>query len=126
MQVLDQYFDALRNCDWQSLAQTLAEDVHRTGPFLDVVQGKRAYVDFLSGVIPAMKNYELVVSRTRKLEDGEVLVELSEILDLNGERREFPEALTFGFDSAGRILRVNIFIKQPPADQGRMGSAESA
>ena len=114
MQALDQYVDALRTQNWGSLAGCLAEDVHRTGPYLDEVRGREAYVAFLARVIPAMKNYELVVHRVRKLDDETALVELSEILDLEGVRTECPEAILFGFDGQGLIRRVDIYIKQPP------------
>jgi hypothetical protein len=34
--VLERYFDALRTHGWESLAGCLSDDVHRTGPYLDV------------------------------------------------------------------------------------------
>ena len=119
---LDQYFDALRTQNWESLAACLAEDVHRTGPYLDVVRGKKAYVDFLAGVIPRLENYDLKVSEIRALEDGSALVLLRESMDRNGVRLEFPEALVFDFDAAGQIQKVDIYLKQPP-DAGRRESA---
>ena len=112
---LEQYFEALRAQDWESLATCLADEVHRTGPYLDVVRGKQAYVEFLSGVIPTLRNYELKVFRIRELDGGSALVELRETLDVEGVRTEFPEALLFDFDDDGFILRVDIYIKQPPA-----------
>jgi hypothetical protein len=113
-ETLQRYFDALRNQDWRALDACLTDDVHRTGPYLDHVQGKRAYVEFLSAVIPTLKNYELNVSRIRELADGSALVELSESLDMNGLRREIPEVLLFDFDEGGSIARVDVYIKQPP------------
>jgi predicted ester cyclase len=114
MRVLDAYFEALRTQDWPRLAACLAEDVHRTGPYLDVVQGRQAYVDFLARVIPTLPNYELVVHRVRTLDGGTALVELCELLDVQGVRTEFPELLLFDFDAAGAIVRVDVYIKQPP------------
>ena len=114
MRVLDQYFEALRTQDWESLAPCLAEDVHRTGPYLDVVRGRQAYVEFLSGVIPTLRNYELRVRRVRKLDADSAVVELSEIVDVGGVRTEFPEVLLFEFDEVGSIVRIDIYIKQPP------------
>lgn len=114
MRVLERYVAAMRNQDWDGLAECLAEDVHRTGPYLDVVRGRQAYVDFLSGVIPTLPNYTNKVSRIRELEGGSALVELSEILDVDGVRTEIPEALLFDFDPHGRILRVDVFVKHPP------------
>jgi hypothetical protein len=113
--VLERYFDALRSHGWESLAGCLTDDVHRTGPYLDVVRGRQAYVEFLAGVIPGLPNYELRVSRIRELEGGSALVELNEVLDVDGVRTEFPEALVFDFAPDGRIQRVDVFIKQPPS-----------
>lgn len=122
-QVLDRYFEALRSQDWESLAACLAEDVRRTGPYLDVVQGKEAYVEFLAGVIPTLLNYELKVHGVRPLEGGSALVLLSEILARDGVQTEFPEALVFDFDDAGLIQRVDIYIKQPPRVRAEEGEA---
>ena len=113
MQVLDDYFDALRTQDWERLAKCLSEDVRRTGPYLDVVDGRTAYVEYLSRVIPKLPNYDLRVRRTRELAGGSALVELSEFTDVDGVRTEFPELITFDFDAAGAISRVDIYIKQP-------------
>ena len=112
--VLERYFAAMRAHDWDALAATLAEDVHRTGPYLDHVRGRQAYVDFLAGVIPKLPNYALEVARIRELVGGGALVELSESLDRDGQRMSHPEALLFDFDRDGRIARVDIYIKRPP------------
>ena len=112
--VLERYFEAMRACDWPALAESLAEDVHRTGPFLDEVRGREAYVEFLAGVIPKLPNYALEVARIRPIEGGGALVELSETIDRKGLRYTTPEALLFEFDAAGRIARVDVYIKRPP------------
>ena len=117
MKILDQYFDALRNQDWESLGETLSENVRRTGPYLDVVEGRDRYVAYLGAVIPTLTNYELKVSRVRSFDTGSAVVELSEELDLDGQRRRYPEVLLFDFDTEGRIIRVDIYIKQPPVTQ---------
>jgi hypothetical protein len=114
MRVLDEYFGALRTQSWKSLAICLAEDVLRIGPYLDVVQGRHAYVEFLSKVIPTLKNYELEVARVRSLNAGSAVVELSEFADVDGVRREFPEVLLVDFDEGGAIERLDIYIKQQP------------
>jgi hypothetical protein len=111
--VLERYLDAMRRHDWAALADTLAEDVHRTGPFLDEVRGRAAYVAFLADVIPKLPNYALDVARIRAIDGGGAVVELSETIDRKGARFTTPEALLFEFDAAGRIARVDIFIKQP-------------
>ena len=114
MKVLERYFDAMRACDWPALADTLADDVHRTGPFLDEVRGRDAYVEFLAGVIPKLPNYALDVARIRPIAGGGAVVELAETIDRKGARFRTPEALLFEFDADGRIARVDVFIKRPP------------
>lgn len=112
--VLDRYFEALRAQDWESLAGCLAEDVHRTGPYRDEVRGRQAYVAFLAKVIPSLRDYDLVVSRVRELGADSALVELSEFATVDDVRHEHPELLVFGFDAAGSIRRVDVYLKHAP------------
>jgi hypothetical protein len=112
VRILDAYFESLRAQDWEGLARCLAEDVHRTGPYLDIVQGRQAYVDFLSRVIPTLKGYELQISRVREPSPGSALVEGSEFAEIDGVRTEFPEVLLFDFDESGAIARIDVYVKQ--------------
>jgi ketosteroid isomerase-like protein len=112
--VLERYFDAMRRHDWVALSECLADDVHRTGPYLDVVEGQRAYTDFLAGVLPTLPSYTLTVHRIRRLGDHSAVVELSETLEVGGVSTEYPELLLFDIDGTGRIARVDVYIKQPP------------
>lgn len=114
MDVLERYFDALRTQDWDALADCLSEEVTRMGPYLDAIDGRDPYVAYLSRVIPTLQNYDLRVTRIDTLEGGSRLVRLCEILDVDGVSTEFPEALVFDFDSAGRIAHVDIYLKQLP------------
>ena len=114
MKVLERYFDAMRRFDWPALSETLAEDVHRTGPYLDEVRGRDAYVEFLAGVIEKLPNYQLDVERIRAIAGGGAIVELAETIDRKGARFRTPEALLFEFDADGRIARVDIYIKTSP------------
>lgn len=113
MKILERYFEALRAHDWDDLADCLAEDVRRTGPFLDVVEGRSAYVKFLAGVIPALAGWSLAVSRIHSLEDGSALALLRETVEMDGVASEFPEALLFDFDADGRIVRVDVYMQRP-------------
>jgi len=115
MEVLERFFDAMQRHDWERLASCLADDVLRTGPFLDVVRGKKAYVDFLAGVIPSLPNYSLAISSIHAFDATSALVKLSETLDVNGISTEFPEVLLFDFDEGGRIRCVDVYVKQVPA-----------
>jgi len=113
-QVLDEYFESLRTQDWQGLARCLAEGVHRSGPYLDVIRGRPAYVDYLAKVIPALAGYDLKVARVRALAPDCAVAELSEFAEVGGVRREFPELILFDFDETGSIARIDIYMKQPP------------
>ena len=109
--VLERYFQAMRDHNWASLKECVSNDVHRTGPYLDVVEGREAYGDFLAGIVPTLPNYALRVHAVRRLEDGGAVVLLSEILDVKGVSKEFPEALFFDFDDDGLIARIDIYLK---------------
>ena len=90
MELLERYIEALRSRDWDSLSTCLAPDVHRSGPYLDVVEGREEYVAFLSRVISGLPNYDIRLSRIDRLEAGAALVRLSEFVDIKGVRTEFP------------------------------------
>jgi len=104
----------MRRHDWERLADCLAPDVRRTGPYMDVVEGRAAYAQFLAGVVPTLPNYTLAVHRVRALGPDAAVVELSETLDVKGVATEFPEVLLFELDADGRIRTVDVFVKQVP------------
>lgn len=112
--VLERYFQAMRDHDWDALRECVSEGIRRTGPYLDVVDGRDAYADFLAGIVPTLQNYELRVHDTKRLEGGGAVVRLSEFLDVDGVATEHPEMLLFEFDADGRIDRVDIYLKRPP------------
>ncbi len=111
-EVLERYFQALRDQDWTVLHECVSEGVYRTGPYLDVVEGRDAYADFLAGVVPKLPNYELRVRDVKLLASGGAVVRLSEILDVDGVSTEHPEMLLFEFAADGRIDRVDIYLKR--------------
>ena len=114
MRILERYFDAIRSHGWETLGDCVTEDVHRTGPYLDVIEGRQAYVEFLARIVPSLPNYSLVVRRIHPLAGGSAVAEIAESLDLGGVQTEIPEALFFDFADDGRIRRVDIYIKKPP------------
>ncbi len=116
-EVLDRYLAALPAHDWTALAETISDErLHRVGPFGDVVDGKAAYVAFLSGVVPSLKSYRLEVTRVHWLVEGGAVVELSEYLEVDGAVQRFPEAIFFGFHESDRIAEVTIYLQQLGAD----------
>ena len=112
--VVGEYFEALRTQDWARLATCLAADVHRVGPYRDVVDGQQAYVDFLARVIPTLKGYDLKVARVRFFDARSAVAEISEFADVRGVRTEFPEVILFALDTAGVIAGIDIYLKQAP------------
>ena len=118
--VVRRYLEALGRQDWDALEATLAEDVHRTGPFDDVVEGRRAYRDFLQRVVSGLAGYELAVQRIEPVETPErgaldvrtCWVRLSETVDADGGRLRTEEALEFDVDGEGRIARVGVFTRR--------------
>ena len=124
MEMLDRYFEAMVAHDWDALSACLAEDVHRTGPYLDVVEGRERYVAFLAEVVPSLPNYELTVASTDEIVGGAAVVRLSETLDVNGVSTTFPEMLRFEFNSVGLISRIDIYLKQLPNSSSEKKASE--
>ena len=118
MESLHRYLEALGRQDWARLPECFSDDLHRTGPFGDVIEGGRAYADFLERTVGALANYALQVFRVRPLGPDAAVVELSETVDLEDGRHETPEVLLFDFDARGRICRVDVYIKQRPPAEG--------
>lgn len=118
MSAVDRYFEGLQARDWKGVGACLADDVQRTGPYLDVVRGRRDYVDFLSRVLPSLRGYELKLFRIREVDGGSVLAELSETVEVDGVRTEFPEVILFDLDERGLICRVDVYVKQLAGSRG--------
>ena len=114
--MLDRYLRALQDGDWEALSDSVSPTVRRTGPFGDVIEGRAAYVDFLSGLLPTLQGYALSVTAVHELPSGGAFVELTEAFDVDGQRREFPEAIRFGFDDEGRVAEVVIYTQRPGAE----------
>jgi SnoaL-like domain len=114
---VERYLACMAARDWGGLAATIADDgLVRDGPFCDVVEGKQPYVDFLRGIITALRGYELVVGRVTHASDRLSFVELSETFEVDGTPTTYPECLVFERDAAGLIRHVSVFIKQPGGD----------
>jgi hypothetical protein len=117
MTAVDQYLEALPAHDWDKLAAALApEGLVRDGPFVDVIHGQQAYVEFLKGVLRV----------SRQSSAGHLtFVELSETFDVNGTVIEYPEVVLFEVDEAGLITLVSVFMKYPGMDAPVPGASAS-
>ncbi|MGO8863697.1 MAG: nuclear transport factor 2 family protein [Acidimicrobiales bacterium] len=112
--VVEEYLNAFAARDWDRFAATLTEGpLLRVGPFMDVIESKEDYVDFLSNLMPTLINYEVRVDRISEMDSGRFLVELSETFDVDGVRTEYPEADLFEVDAKGKVRGVSIFMKTP-------------
>jgi limonene-1,2-epoxide hydrolase len=112
--VVTEYMQALQAGEWDRLAATLAEEgLVRDGPFVDVIHGRDAYVEFLRRVTSPFQNYELRVSRLGVSAEGRVYAELHECMDREGGRAEFPEVIVFDVDGGDKISYVSVFMKRP-------------
>jgi hypothetical protein len=103
--------------DWDGLAGTVADEgMTRDGPFCDQVDGKRAYVDFLRGVITSLDGYQLRVQRVSHVSNRVSFVELSETFGVDGVATTYPECILFERNDNGLISHVSVFMKQPGAE----------
>ncbi len=111
MSVVERYLQAVVEHDWAGLAECLAEDVVRVGPFGDTYTPKAPYLAFLEEVMPSLEGYSMEVERI--VDAGPVVVaELTETVEIGGKVHVTPEALVFDLDADGRIAKVDIFIKR--------------
>ena len=107
------YLDAVVAHDWESMSDCLSDDVVRTGPFGDTYSGKRVYIEFLSGLMPALEGYSMRVDRIMANGEGAVAVaELTETVEIGGVPVDTPEALVFDFDDRGLIAHISIYIQR--------------
>jgi hypothetical protein len=97
--------------DWEAMAECLAEDVVRVGPFGDTYTPRDPYVAFLSALMPALPGYSMRIDRVQSI-GATVLVELTEIVEIEGAPLETPEALVFDLDGEGRIAHIAIYIQR--------------
>jgi HEAT repeat protein len=69
VQALERYFAAMRARDWEGLAACLSPGLRRSGPYRDVIEGVRPYLEYLSKVLASLSNHALEVARIRTLGD---------------------------------------------------------
>ena len=108
------YLSCMAAHDWEGLAATISDEgLTRDGPFCDRIEGKQRYVEFLSELIPTLRDYHLNVRRVSHVSDRVSYVELSETFDVEGVLTEYPECILFERDDDGLISYVSVFVKRP-------------
>jgi len=110
-QVVHHYLDRMVAHDWAAMTECLHPDVVRVGPFGDSYDSRRPYVEYLSALLPTLKNYRLSIERTI-VRESVVMVQLRETMELDGSMDETHEVLVFETDAAGLITRIDIFIQR--------------
>ena len=109
--VATRFFDRMGAFDWDAMAECVAEDITRVGPFRDVKVGRDDYRDFLAQTIEALDGYVLAVQRIWS--DGErAVAQLSETLNIDGRPRRTDEAIVLDIGSDGLIQRVEVYLQR--------------
>jgi limonene-1,2-epoxide hydrolase len=123
---VEEYLRAFAARDWTAFGAILSDQrLRRVGPFMDVIESKEDYVEFLSNLMPTLINYEVRVDRISATGPRRFLVELSEIFDVNGVRTEYPQADLFEVDAGGKVCGVSIFMKTPGSEPPVAGASAS-
>jgi hypothetical protein len=123
---VEEYLRAFSVRDWEAFGAILSDErLLRVGPFMDAIESKDDYVEFLRNLMPTLINYEVRVDRVSQTGPKRFLVELSEIFDVNGVRSEYPQADLFEVDEAGKICGVSIFMKTPGSPPPVPGASAS-
>ena len=109
--VVLRYLDRMVAHDWAAMTECLHPDVVRVGPFGDEYTPRSPYVEYLSGLLPTLANYDLTIERT-VAEQSVVLVQLTESMEFDGSMDVTHEVLVFETDPADLITRIDIFIQR--------------
>ncbi|MGH9019238.1 MAG: nuclear transport factor 2 family protein [Acidimicrobiales bacterium] len=113
--VAERYLETMVAHDFAAMAQCLAEDVVRVGPYGDTYTPREPYVAMLSRLMPSLPGYSMTVGRVVEIPDaGVVVVELTEVVEVDGRPLVTPEALVFDMNDDERIARITIYIQTLP------------
>ncbi len=105
------FFTAMAAGEWDAMAECLAVDVVRVGPFRDVEVGRADYRDFLATTIGALEGYRLDLQRVWS--DGErAVAQLSETMEVGGRPRRTDEAIVCDLGPDGLIRRVEVYLQR--------------
>ncbi len=115
--VVERYLTALTEHDWVTFADCLADEFTRVGPYGDTYASKPEYVEFISTMLPTLRDYSMEVARIT-YGDRVAYAELSEtVSDKDGPLRT-PECITFDLTDDGHIRCIAVYIQTPPPARG--------
>jgi ketosteroid isomerase-like protein len=111
---VERYLRSLTEHDWDGLADCLADDVVRVGPYGDTYPSKIEYLAFISDLMPKLRDYSMDVARvTYAADGGAAFAELAETMTHDGRLLRTEECLVFALAPDGRIERIDVFIQTP-------------
>jgi hypothetical protein len=116
MGVVEDFVSSYNTRDWKRLSSCFnADDFERIGPYVDVIASSTEYVAFLERVVPTMgDNYRLEIDRVVYVpEERAAFAQLIEHYEHDGEIRDTPEIIVFGFDGQGLIRRMRLYLQRP-------------
>jgi ketosteroid isomerase-like protein len=109
--IVERYLRAIVSHDWDVVAECIADDIVRVGPYGDRFAGRDDYLPFIATTMPKLEGYSMDLHRVTYANDKLAFAELSETVELDGKPTFTPEVLVFELDGDGRICRVDIFIQ---------------
>jgi len=118
IRVVQTYWEAAGNRDYQAGKQVMAENVFRVGPFnspVDQVKGREAYTAYIRTVQEKMTSYRNETHDILASRDGSrVYLQCTEWPALEGNEFEFPLCIIFDINEEFLISRIDIYWKTPP------------
>jgi hypothetical protein len=114
MAVVEEFLQHYGAHDWDALAGVFSKKrFKRIGPYVDVIDGAYAYLDFLRRVVPTLQdNYRLLPVRI-VYSGNAAVAELIERLEVDGVLTDIPEAIVFTLDDEGLIEEMHLYLQQP-------------
>jgi ketosteroid isomerase-like protein len=111
--IVERYLERMVAHDFDAMADCLAEDVVRVGPYGDTYTPRSVYVAMLSTLMPSLPGYSMQIHRVID-NHTVVVVELTEVVEVEGTPLVTPEALVFELDDDGLIAHIAIYIQTLP------------
>ena len=114
---VERYLDAIVSHDWAVVAECIAAEIVRVGPYGDRYAGRDEYLAYIADTMPKLKGYAMALHRVTYVSRGLAFAELTETVEFDGKPMLTREVLVFELGADRRIVRVDIFIQQPSPAQ---------